>query len=57
LVAKVVGTLPLRRVFVILALAILSLLVSYAIVAMSPDRAATGKLDAPGIGAPAVPAH
>jgi hypothetical protein len=42
---------------VVLALAILSLLVSYAIVAMSPDRAATGKLDAPGIGAPAVPAH
>jgi hypothetical protein len=57
LVAKVVGTLPLRRAFVVLALAILSLLVSYAIVAMSPDRAATGKLDAPGIGAPAVPAH
>ncbi len=57
MVAKVVGALPLRRVFVVLALAILSLLVSYAIVAMSPDRAATGKLDAPGIGAPAVPAH
>jgi hypothetical protein len=40
-----------------LALAILSLLVSYAIVAMAPDRAATGKLDASGIGAPAVPGH
>ena len=55
--AKVVGTLPLRRVFAVLALAVLSLLVSYAIVAMSPDLAATGKLDAPVTGAPAVPAH
>jgi hypothetical protein len=57
LVAKVMGALQLRRAGLVLALAILSLLVSYAIVAKSPDRAATGKLDAPGTGAPAVPAH
>jgi len=57
LVAKVVGALPLRRMFVVVALAMLSLLASYAIVALSPDRAATGKLGAPGVGAPAIPAH
>jgi len=57
LVAKVMGALQLRRAVLVLALAMLSLLVSYAIVAVSPDRAVTDELDAPGAGAPSVPAH
>ena len=57
MVAKVMGALQLRRAVLVLALAMLSLLVSYAIVAVSPDRTATEKLDAPGAGAPVVPAH
>jgi hypothetical protein len=51
------GALQLRRAVLVLALAMLSLLVSYAIVAVSPDRAVTDELDAPGAGAPSVPAH
>jgi hypothetical protein len=39
LVDRVLGTSPLRRVIAVLVLATLSLLVSYAIVAVSPDRA------------------
>ena len=51
------GALQLRRAVLVLALAMLSLLVSYAIVAVSPDRAVTDGPDAPGAGAPSVPAH
>jgi hypothetical protein len=39
LVDRVLGTSPLRRAIAVLVLATLSLLVSYAIVAVSPDRA------------------
>jgi type II secretory pathway component PulL len=57
LVAKVVGTLPLRRLIVVVALVILSLLASYAIVAVWPDRAATGQPEATAPGAATVPAQ
>jgi hypothetical protein len=40
--AKVVGTLPFGRLLVVLALAVASLLVSYAIVAEWPDRVSAG---------------
>jgi hypothetical protein len=40
--AKVVGKLPFGRLFVVLALAVASLLVSYAIVAEWPDRVSAG---------------
>jgi hypothetical protein len=41
LIDRALGAFPLRRVVAVLALAVLSLLVSYAIVAVSPDRADT----------------
>jgi len=56
LVAKVVDTLQMRRVVLILTLAVLSLLVSYAIVEVSPDRATVGRQAAPDA-APTAPAH
>ena len=40
--AKVVGTLPFGGLLVVLALAVASLLVSYAIVAEWPDRGSAG---------------
>ena len=48
---------PVRRLLGVLALAVLSLLLSYAIVAVSPDRAGTGKPAASGAEALASPAH
>jgi hypothetical protein len=50
LVDRVLGTSPLRRVIAVLVLATLSLLVSYAIVAVSPDSA-----DAPAAATPSAP--
>jgi hypothetical protein len=50
LVDRVLGTSPLRRVIAVLVLATLSLLVSYAIVAVSPDSA-----DTPAAAAPSAP--
>jgi hypothetical protein len=57
LIAEVLGALPLRRAFAVLALAVLSLLVSYAIVAVSPDRAPALKPGVAATEAPATPAH
>jgi hypothetical protein len=50
LVDRVLGTSPLRRAIAVLLLATLSLLVSYAIVAVSPDLA-----DAPATPATSTP--
>jgi len=49
-VDRVLGTSPLRRAIAVLALATMSLLVSYAIVAVSPDPA-----DAPAVLTPSTP--
>jgi hypothetical protein len=51
--AKVVGTLPFGRLLVVLALTVVSLLVSYAIMAEWPDRVSAGVPREPGASRPA----